>query len=171
VKKRVIYLLSALLLLGFSPIFAQDDDDDDDWEEIDWLDEIEDGLKKAKEAKKPLLVFFPCATGQCWQCSRTEGGLWEDEDILEYATRFICVEGDPEERDQRKLMKKLGSRVKKRSHTQVHFIDPIKEERLRKAFVRPGMTARQLRRKLKRALKEFKERMEEEEKQPEEKKE
>lgn len=61
-------------------------------EKIQWVDNLVDGFKLAKEKNKPLMVDF--YADWCYWCKRLDSDVYTNSEVIKLSKDFVCVKVD-----------------------------------------------------------------------------
>lgn len=79
-QKLFIFLLIAAAILCSGVIFAG---------EINWVNSLDEGLKLAKQANKPIMADF--YTDWCGWCKKLDQDTYSNAKVQGLADKFVCV--------------------------------------------------------------------------------
>ncbi|MBT9148012.1 MAG: Thioredoxin-like protein [Syntrophomonadaceae bacterium] len=67
-------------------------------EEIHWVFNLAEGLKSARQANKPLLVYFHA--DWCSWCKKMVSDTYSAEEVIRLSRNFICIKVDTDKEPQ-----------------------------------------------------------------------
>ncbi len=64
---------------------------------VSWVGSLDDALKAAQDAKKPVLIYFMCPSDAA--CKKFEEKVLGDNRVVEQSRKFVCVKIDCDKDD------------------------------------------------------------------------